>query len=74
MNTLQRTALNDPTSREEMRSSALSDARRSEISIKGSAHLQWGFYEGIYPQWSLQMPEEVVDQILAWRDQAQSNT
>lgn len=52
--------------------SVLGDATKSETSMKGQALLQWEFH-GSFPRRSLQMPEEVVDQILAWRDQAQNN-
>jgi len=52
-----------------IQTSVLEDARKCEISIKEYALLQWGFDEGVYPQWSLQMPEEVIDQILEWRDE-----
>ena len=45
----------------------LADAIKARISMRGQALLQWGF-EGPFCRHSLQMPEEVVDQILAWRD------
>ena len=51
--------------------SVLSDATKGRISIRGQALLQWGFDRG-YAHHSIQMPEEVVDQILAWRDEAQN--
>lgn len=52
----------------------LSDAIKSPISMKGFALLQWGFdVNSNIPSHSLQMPEEVIDQILTWRDQASPN-
>jgi hypothetical protein len=45
----------------------LSDATKGKISMKGQALLQWG-YDGQFYRHSVQMPEKVVDEILAGRD------
>lgn len=50
----------------------LADAVKSDISMRGQALLQWGFGGG-FPDHSVQMPEAVIDQILAWRDAAAQN-
>jgi hypothetical protein len=51
--------------------SVLADATKCRTSIRGQAILQWGFDRG-FARHSIQMPEAVVDQILAWRDEAQN--
>ena len=51
--------------------SVLDDATKGRISMRGQALLQWGFDRG-FARHSIQMPEAVVDQILAWRDEAQN--
>jgi len=52
-------------------SSVLGDAVKMPMSMRGHALLQWGFGRKVkFPEYSLQMPEVVVDQILAWRDEA----
>jgi hypothetical protein len=51
--------------------SVLADATKGRISMRGQALLQWGFNRG-FAHHSIQMPEAVVDQILAWRDEAQN--
>jgi hypothetical protein len=51
--------------------SVLADATKGSISMRGQALLQWEFHRG-FARHSIQMPEEVVDQILAWRDEAQN--
>ena len=52
--------------------SVLADATKGRISMRGQALLQWGFHRG-FSLHSIQMPEAVVDQILAWRDEAQNS-
>lgn len=67
MNTPQK--INPPLAKK-IRTSVLKDARKLEISMKGCALLQWDFHnETGPPGWSLQMPEDVIDQILTWRDE-----
>jgi hypothetical protein len=51
--------------------SVLADAKKVRTSMRGQALLQWGFDRGSANH-SIQMPEAVVDQILAWRDEAQT--
>jgi len=46
----------------------LHDAVKREISMPTQALLQWDFKENGYPRESHQLPEQVVDQILKWRD------
>ena len=46
---------------------ALSDAKKGRLSMKGQALLQWG-WDGQFYSHSIQMPENVVDEILAGRD------
>jgi len=46
---------------------ALSDATKGRLSMKGQALLQWG-WDGQFYDHSIQMPEKVVDEILAGRD------
>ncbi len=45
----------------------LADAIKGKISMKGQSLLQWG-YDGQFYRHSVQMPEKVVDEILAGRD------
>ena len=55
--------------------SVLADAVKRPISMRGQALLQWGFGRKVsFPEHSIQMPEAVVDQILAWRDAAQNDS
>jgi hypothetical protein len=53
--------------------SVLADATKGCTSMRGQALLQWGFDRG-FARHSIQMPEAVVDQILAWRDEAQNTS
>ena len=47
----------------------LHDARSITCSEKGFSLLQWGFNsKSEFPQYSTQLPTDVVDQILKWRD------
>ena len=56
------------------RGSVLADAIKSRISMRGQALLQWGFNRPVsFPEDSVQMPEDVIDQIIAWRDQADNS-
>ena len=48
----------------------LHDAIKRSVTQEGSAILQWGFHRDVsFPENSIQLPEDVVDQILRWRDQ-----
>jgi hypothetical protein len=51
----------------------LADATKGRISMRGQALLQWGYVNG-FARYSVEMPDAVVDQILAWRDEAQSKS
>ena len=51
--------------------SVLDDAVKCAISMRGQALLQWGFRNG-FADHSVQMPEAVIDQIIAWRDETQN--
>ena len=47
----------------------LADARSIQCSEKGFSLLQWGFVTPTgFPKYSTQLPTDVVDQILKWRD------
>lgn len=48
-------------------SKLLADAKKCEISMKGYALFQWDFSSG-FARNSVQMPEDVIDLILSWRD------
>jgi hypothetical protein len=48
----------------------LDDATKGKISMRGQALLQWGSQSNGFAAHSVQMPENVVDQILIWRDQS----
>ena len=48
----------------------LGDAVKGKISMSGQALLQWDFMSNGFPAHSVKMPEDVVDQILIWRDQS----
>ncbi len=50
----------------------LEDATKGKISMKGQALLQWD-YNGEFYRHSVQMPEKVVDEILAGRDALKNN-
>lgn len=50
--------------------SVLHDAVKSSISQHEQALLQWDFGDAGFPNYSVQMPVNVVDQILDWRDAA----
>lgn len=66
--------INTPLAKK-IRTSVLEDARKFEISMKGCALLQGDFNnETGYPRWSVQMPEDVIDQILTWRDEFKKST
>lgn len=45
----------------------LADATKGKISMEGQALLRWD-YNGQFYRHSVQMPEKVVDEILAGRD------
>ena len=45
----------------------LEDATKGKISMKGQALLRWDYNGELYRH-SVQMPEKVVDEILAGRD------
>ena len=46
----------------------LADATKATISQRGQALLQWDYDSHGFSSYSVQLPEDVVDQILAWRD------
>lgn len=51
----------------------LKDARKLDINIKGVALLQWGFNERGHAAHSVEMPEDVIDNILDVRDFLRQN-
>jgi hypothetical protein len=53
----------------ELRNFPLADAISKQCSEKGFSLLQWGFQTPTgFPKHSSQLPTDVVNQILSWRD------